>query len=112
MCDRQICAEIDDDDDLKRLEIATRGILERRYALKITELQKRAETDKRNSRRHVRPVTRQQNAGNDDRQWIEEVEKGVDAAGDVNQSGDEGEISKNLDDGLALGFLPERGQQH
>src|SRR5579871_29543 len=112
MRDRQIRAEIDDDDDLKRLEIATRGILKRRYALKISEFKKRAETNKRNSRRYVRPVTRQQNAGNDNRERIEEVEKSIDAAGDVNQRGDECEIGKNLDEGLALGFLPERGQQH
>src|SRR6478672_1283399 len=109
---RQIRAEIDDDDDLKRLEIATRGILKRRYALKIAQFQQRAKTDKRNSRRYVSPISRQQNAGNDNRQWVEEVEKCVDAAGDVNQRGDECEIGENLDDGLALGFLPERGQQH
>src|SRR6476469_2082568 len=112
MRDRKIRAEIDDDDDLKRLEIATRGILKRRYALKIAQFQQRAKTDKRNSRRYVCPISRQQNAGNDDRQRIKKVEKCVDATGDVNQRSDECEIGKNLDDGLALGFLPQRGQQH
>src|SRR6267142_4991943 len=112
MRDSQIRAEIDDDDDLKRLEIAARGVLIRRYAIKITEFQQRPETDERNSRRYIGPITRQQDAGNDDRQRIEEVEKGVEAAGDVNQRGDKGQINKDLDNGLALGLLPERGQQH
>jgi hypothetical protein len=43
---RHIGAEVDDDNDLERLEVAARGILKRRYSLKIDELQQRAKTNK------------------------------------------------------------------
>src|SRR6185312_15989062 len=80
--------------------------------LKIDELQQRAKANKRDSSGQIGPVSRQQNAGNDDGQRIEKVEKSIDAAGDIDQRRDKRQVSKNLDNGLVLGLLPERDQKH
>ena len=109
---REISEEVYQDDDLKRLQVAARGNLKRGNTLEEAKLQQRAEADERHSRRHISPVAGQQNAGNNNDQRIEEVEKGVNAAGNVNQGGSKSQVGENLNDRLTLVLLPNGCQEH
>src|SRR6476660_5009546 len=106
----KISEEVDQDHDLERLQIDARRKLERRNALKIRELQDGAKTNERDRGRQIGPVSRQQNAGNNNHQRIEEVEEGIDAAGHIHYGGGEGQIGEDLNHCLELVFPPQRVQ--
>ena len=83
----------------------------RRDLLKIRKLQQQSKKDERDGGRQVSPIARQQNAGDNDHQRIEEIKKGINASGHVDHGRGECKVGEYLGNGLHLVFAPERLQE-
>src|SRR5262249_4643090 len=107
-----VSTEIEQNNNLQRFEVAASRNLEGWNAIKVAQFEQSAKKDERDSCRQIRPVTWQQNAGDDNYQRIEKVEKRVNATGYIDHCGGKGQIGEDLYDGLKFKFLPERMQDN
>jgi hypothetical protein len=77
----------------------------------VIELYDRTEQNKWQCSGGVRPSTRQQNASNNDDQWVKKIEGTVDATGHVHDHRDKNQVGHNLQRSLDAVFLPDGQQQ-
>ncbi len=110
--DRQIGKEVGEHHRLQRLEVAARAHLERRYLFEVRELQQRSEQNERDRGCEKRPIARQQDAGNNDDQRIEEIEERINAPGHVDNGRGKREVGEYLGYRLQFVFLPQREQHN
>src|SRR5689334_11816882 len=75
------------------------------------KLQQSAKKNETHRCREVGPIAGQQDGGHNDEQRIKEIEECIDIARDMDDGGNESQISEDLGDGLELVFVPEREQQ-
>ncbi len=66
----QVGEQVDQNHGLKRIQVAARGGLESRKLLEVVQLQDAPKEYGGDAGRHVGPVTRQENAGDDNHQGI------------------------------------------
>src|SRR5580704_6328995 len=109
--DRQKSEKVDKDDGLQRLRAGMGGAVGRNHAV-VVQFQNRPVEDESQSRDEVRPHARQQHAGDDDDQGIEEVQRAVPSSGFVDHEADQNQISHNLQRGLQPVLLPEGEQKY
>ena len=88
-----------------------RGAVGRNYPV-VVQFQNRPVKNESQRCNQVRPHARQQHAGDDDDQRIEEVKRAVPSSGFVDDEADQNQIGHNLQRGLQPVLLPEREQQH
>ena len=88
-----------------------RGAVGRNHAV-VVQFQHGAVKNERQRSDQLRPHPRQQHAGHDDDQRIEEVQRTVPSSGFVDDEADQNQIGQNLQRGLQPVLLPEREQQH
>ncbi len=83
--DGKVGEEVDEDDRLQRFKVRTGAGVGANH-IEVRELKDSAKQDERHSGGEIGPGFRQQGTGDNDDEGIEEVERGVDAAGDVNDA--------------------------
>src|SRR5579859_3500909 len=88
-----------------------RGAIRRNDAV-VIQFEDCAVKDEGEGRDQLRPDARQQDAGNNDYQRIEKVERAVPTASFMNDHADQNEIGENLERGLETMLLPDGKQQH
>ena len=88
------------------------GCRVRRNQPVVIRLQDGTVQDKGRCRDQVCPCSRQQNAGNNDDQWIKEIQRAVDPAGYMDNQRDHGQIGKYLQESLHPILTPHREQQN
>src|SRR5581483_9748294 len=108
--DGDVREQVDEDDGLQRARAGCGGAVGRNDA-EVGELEHRAEGDESQQGGEVCPDAREQDAGDDDDERVEEIERGVDAAGDVEHGGGEDQVSQNLGAGLENVVSPAAEQQ-
>src|ERR1039458_10000308 len=108
---RQEREEIDKDNGLQRLRAGMGGAVGRNYGI-VVQFQHRSVKDESQSGDELRPHARQQHAGHDDDQGIEEVQGTVPPAGLVDHEADHDQIGHNLQRGLQTVLLPEREKKY
>ena len=108
---RQESKKIDEDDGLQRPEAGMRAGIGRNEP-EVAQFQNRAVKNERQRRHQLRPHPRQQHAGNNNDERIEEVERAVPASGLVNDEADQNQVGQNLQRGLQSVLAPKRKQEH
>src|SRR5262249_49049382 len=106
----KIGKQVGEDHNLQGIQIATRRTLKCLQLGEIVERQHSAEKNRRQHGGQISPVAREYDTGDDDHQWIEEVEKTVDAARNVHHDGDERQVSENLGDRLESVLMPQSSE--
>ncbi len=107
---RKIGKQVHEDESLERGHLRMSGGI-RGHHSEIRQLQDRPVQNEGQRRRQVGPRPGQQDAGDDDHQRIEEVQRAVDAAGDIDQQRNQGEVGQHLDERLDAMLFPEREQE-
>jgi hypothetical protein len=79
----------------------------RRNDFEVGQLQDGDVQDERQRSSQVSPDSRQQDAGNDDDQRIEKVQRAVDAAGGIHHQRDHHQVGNDLQQRLDAAFFPE-----
>src|SRR5215469_8002763 len=107
----QVGKKIGEDYGLQSFGITRGRELIGRDLFKIRKLQQRAKQGKGDACGHIGPITRQEDAGDNDHQRVKKIEEGVYSAGHVDHGCGKNQISKDLEDGLLLVLVPQ-GEQH
>ena len=77
----------------------------------VVEFEDGSEEDESEGCAQISPGPRQQHASDHDDQGVEEIERAVDAAGDMDDQRDHGQIGEHLQNGLQAVFAPDRNQK-
>ena len=77
----------------------------------IIEFQHRPIKDESQCGNQLRPYSRKQNAGHDNDQGVEEIQRAVPASGLMHHQADHDQVGQNLQRGLQAMFIPKRQQQ-
>ena len=77
----------------------------------VIEFEDGSEQDESQGRAQISPGPRQQHAGDNDDQGVEKIQRAVDAAGDMDDQRDHGQIGEHLQNGLQAVFAPDRNQK-
>src|ERR1035437_11160712 len=77
----------------------------------VIELEDGSEQDESQGGAEISPGSRQEHARDHDDQGVEKIQGTVDAAGDMDDQGNHGQIGEDLKDGLEAVFAPDRNQK-
>ena len=108
--DGEVGKQIDEDDDLERLELGMRRRIGGNDKV-VIEFEDAAEQDKGEGGAQISPDAGQQHAGDDDNEGVEKIERAVDASGDMDDEGNHGEVGEHLKDGLETMLAPDGNQK-
>ena len=108
--DGKVGKQVDEDHDLERLQLGMRAGI-RGDDQVVIKFEDGAEEDESESGAEISPGPRQQHAGDNDDQGVEEIQRTVDAAGYVDDQRDHGQIGEHLQHGLQAVFVPDRNQK-
>ena len=97
--DREIGKQVDENDDLQvAIRDGSSGI--GRNHVEIGQFENGSIQDESQRRGQICPGPRQQHAGHNDDQRIEEVQRAIDAAGDIDHQRDHDQVGEHLQKGL------------
>jgi hypothetical protein len=97
--DGKVGEEVDEDHYLQRLELGMGSRIGGNHEV-VIEFENGSEENESQGRAQVSPGPRQQHAGDHDDQGVEEIQRAVDAAGEVDDQRDHGQIGEHLQNGL------------
>ena len=108
--DGEIGKQVDEDDYLQRLQFGMRVSVRGNDRI-VIELEDGSEQDERQGGAEISPGSGQEHARDHDDQGVEKIQRTVDAAGDMDDQGNHGQIGEDLQDGLEAVFVPDRNQE-
>ena len=97
--DGEVGEQVDEDNDLERFELGMGSGVRGNDEI-VIEFENGSEKDEGERGAQVSPDTGQEHAGDDNDERVKKIERAVDAAGDMDDQGNHGQIGEHLQDGL------------
>src|SRR5208282_293747 len=104
--DGEVGKQVDEDHNLQRLQFGMRTGIGGNDPV-IIELEDGSEEDESQGGAEISPGSGQEHASDHDDQGVEKIQRTVDAAGDMDDEGDHGQIGEHLQHGLQAVFAPD-----